>query len=64
MTQKYDIQLLRETLCCTSKQLPIYQTLANLDIQEARILRDELRGPSKAKLNQFLELAFKNKIGD
>lgn len=63
-TKKYDIDELRSTLCCMSKQLPIYETLNTLDISEARELRDLLRGDKNARLNQFLELAFKNKIGD
>lgn len=64
MNEKYDITYLRSTLCCLSKQLPIYDVLKTLTIDEAIVLRNELRGAYNRKLNQFLELAFKNKIGD
>lgn len=60
----YDINLLRDTLCCPSKQQPIYELISKLPINELIVLRNELRGSSTNRLNQFLELAFKNKIGE
>lgn len=60
----YDINMLRDTLCCLSKQQPIYDLINTLSTTELITLRNELRGTNTNRLNQFLELAFKNKIGD
>lgn len=60
----YDINYLRDTLCCLSKQQPIYDLINTLPVNDLITLRNELRGSSTNRLNQFLELAFKNKIGE
>jgi hypothetical protein len=41
----------------------IYQAMKNLDNDELTVLRDELRKANNGKLNSFLEMEFKNRIG-
>ena len=60
---KYDLPLLISCVCCVPKFHYIYQAMKNLDNDELVVLRDELRKANNGKLNSFLEMEFKNRIG-
>lgn len=65
MPNKYDIDALATCLCCMDKFHHIYDVMRDLNRDELLILRTELRNRTvQKKLNQFLELDFKNKLGE
>ena len=62
--KKYDIGFLVSCLCCEPKFQHIFEVMAKLDNDELNVLYRELKeGNSNKKLNQFLELEFKNRLG-
>lgn len=61
---KYDLPFLISCLCCIPKFQYIFEIMRKLDNEELKTLRDELRKANGRKLNQFLEMEFKNRIGE
>lgn len=62
--QKYNLGFLISCLCCEPKFQHIYEVMSQLDVEELKVLHKELKqGNGNKKLNQFLELEFKNRIG-
>lgn len=61
---KYDIEFLISCLCCVPKFQHIYEVMAKLNDDELKVLYRELKkGNDNKKLNQFLEMEFKNRLG-
>lgn len=62
--KKYDINFLISCLCCEPKFQHIFEAMSKLNNDELKVLHKELKaGNDNKKLNQFLELEFKNRLG-
>ena len=60
----YDLPFLISCLCCVSKYSHIYEAMKGLSVEEIKTLRYELRKAHGRNLNSWLEMEFKNKIGE